>query len=369
MPEDDTPDEAAGDLSRGGSVLSANSVIESSHSGDYDSGAGDAVSDTTEDGRGLLVTRFTGNDLTAVNDSPQTEPISSRVRMGGVFSATSFSELGRSPPVDRARGSVEPSRQLTEASTATRRVPVRLSRTVGEHFEHVEPARSVVPNMRRTMNHETAQVSVSCDPWHTVPPANDDGPHYSQDWSGYNMPRPPPGPQPGGLADISAVLSTWAPEPPGHDDNADIDSWDTDLVLLASAPNHSDLGATARHAARLLDAFSTGGTPPAAGALTSIQQRLLSAALTAILTITSDHRVDAAAQTDPAPSAVDSAAQTDPAPILVNLAMRPDSTCVVCFLRLADTVLAPCWHLALCTVGGWSVAERGMSCVLLMRGE
>lgn len=339
MPEDDTPDEAAGDLSPGASVLSANSVIESSHSGDYDSGAGDAVSDTTEDGRGLLVTRFTGNDLTAVNDSPQTEPISSRGRMGGVFSATSFSEMGRSPPVDRARGPVEPSGQLTE-------------RAEREHIEHLAFVRSVVYNMRRTMNHEIAQASVSPDPGHTVPPADDDGPDYSQDLTSDDMPRPPPGP-----ADISALVNTWAPEPPGHDDTADIDSWDTDLVLLASAPNHSDLGATARHAARLLDAFSAGATPPAAGALTSIQQRLLSAALTAILTITSDRRVDAAAQTDPARAAVDSAAQTDPVPIPADLAMRPDSTCVVCFLRLADTVLAPCWHLALCTVGGWLLNE------------
>lgn len=152
-------------------------------------------------------------------------------------------------------------------------------------------------------------------------------------------PDRPGGPQVGCPADVSALERSWALMPP-VEISPYVNTWDNDLVLLSTIPDPSNLGETARHASRLLKAFSTGPTPPVAGALTPIQQRLLSTAQSSILAMTADNRVDAALQTDPLP----------PPPPPVDISMRPDSTCVVCFSRLVDTVLMPCWHLVLCGV-------------------
>lgn len=135
-------------------------------------------------------------------------------------------------------------------------------------------------------------------------------------------------------AEIFTLETSWAAIA-SLDLPADIDdTWDMDLVLLSTVPDPSNLAETARHASRLLDAFSTGATPPVAGALSNNQQRLLSAALTSILSITQDDRVHAAVQ-------------TDALPVLDNI---PDGTCVVCFEHPVDRVLVPCGHLVLCAV-------------------
>lgn len=164
-------------------------------------------------------------------------------------------------------------------------------------------------------------------------------------WHNYGLVSRPRGLQAGGPADVSALESSWALMTP-IDPTTAIDTCDTDLELLSTITDPSDVAETARHASRLLDAFSSGNIE---GPLSSTQQRLLSTALTSILALTHD-RVDTAAQTDPLPPPVDAAAQTDPLPPPVDVSMRPDATCVVCFSRLVDTVLMPCWHLVLCGV-------------------
>lgn len=193
-----------------------------------------------------------------------------------------------------------------------------------------------------------------------------DAARYEYNWGYSTVPQRLFGPQSGSPADVTALERSWAPIPARRDTTADIDSWDTDLVLLATVPDSSNVGETARHASRLLDAFSTGATPPVAGSLSTTQQRLLSAALTSILAITPARRVGTAAQTDPTPSSVDDASQTDPLPHPVDLTTRPDATCVVCLARVVNTVLVPCWHMALCVVC-ISLRDRVVPRVLLIR--
>lgn len=151
-------------------------------------------------------------------------------------------------------------------------------------------------------------------------------------WDFFGMANTPRRLQAGGPADVTALENSWALMPPVDPTNA-IDTWDTDLELLSVIVDPSDIAETARHASRLLDAFSNSDTN---GDLSSTQQRLLSTARTAILALTH--------------ASVDTAAQTDPLPPPVDVSMRPDATCVVCFARVVDTVLVPCWHLVLCGV-------------------
>lgn len=125
-----------------------------------------------------------------------------------------------------------------------------------------------------------------------------------------------------------------------RDPTAVTDSWSTDLVLVYTVPDPSNLGETARRASVHLDAISTSPTPSVAGALSVTQQFLLSTALMLILAITQDRLVDATAQTDPFP----------PPPVLVDVTVRPDATCLVCYARLVNTALVQCWHLVLCAV-------------------
>lgn len=142
----------------------------------------------------------------------------------------------------------------------------------------------------------------------------------------------------GGEADVSALERRWGVLPL-RSLSGDVDIWDTNLILLSTVPDPNSLVETASHASRLLDAFSTGATPPVTGALSTTQQQLLSTALTTILQITDNPNAHA-----------DAVVQTDPLPPPVDVTMRPDATCVVCFVRLVDTVLVPCWHLVLCEV-------------------
>lgn len=179
--------------------------------------------------------------------------------------------------------------------------------------------------------------------------AGDDGPHYTNNWSYFDMLDRPTAPRAGGPADVSPLESSWSPAAASHDATHDIDSWDTDLVLLATVPDPTDISETVRHAIRLLSAF-TSAVPPIAGGLSVNQQRLLSAALAALLANVPASPVDGGTQTDGPPAGIHAVAQTDPLLPLVDLSMRPDSTCVVCFTRMTNTVLAPCWHLVLCLV-------------------
>lgn len=289
-------------------------------------------------------------------DDPTDEETSSWPRAGSDFSATSFVE-STYPAVDDGEPVEVTSETLRaggdfSATSSTAIIPSAVDDLWTDEYE-TEPT------------HNEGDIGLSfpaVDDW----AEDDDGPSYTNHWGYYYRPHRPTGPQIGGPADISSLESGWEPIPPPRDVTTDINSWDTDIVLLSTLPDPSDIGETARHASRLLEAFSTGAIPLVAGALSTTQQRLLSAALTLILAITPDNRVNAATQTDPPPPPVDTSAQTDPLPPPVDLAMRPDSTCVVCFTRMATTVLAPCWHLVLCAVCIY-LLDRIMLWVLTMR--
>lgn len=234
-------------------------------------------------------------------------------------------------------------KRMTDARTKqfqsrppARGLPIR-PRDFGSRARAAEVARSTEPSVPTPVDNTSYDMSG----WgNTI--------YDMSDWGyggGFNRPTDPQWftgptePGAGGPADLSALESAWA-QVPTHDLAAEIDTWDTDQVLLGIVPDPSNVGETARHASRLLDAFTTDAIPPMAGALSAIQQRLLSTALTTILSITQDSRVDTAAQTDPLP----------PPPVPVDVSLRPDAACVVCLERVVDTVLVPCWHLVLCAV-------------------
>lgn len=153
-------------------------------------------------------------------------------------------------------------------------------------------------------------------------------------------------PQAGGPAEVSALEQTWALAPLPNT-GTDTDSWDTDQLLLSAIPNRADLVETARHTARLLDAFTHAVSPPIPGDITPVQQRLLTTAVTSTLAIARAYRVHAAVQSDVMLSLVDDA-------------LRPDAACVVCYGRVVDMVLMPCSHLVLCEVciGTWNHERR-----------
>lgn len=306
-------------------------------------------------------------------DSPPTEAAPDWSRAGGDFSATSFSRTVEPMPEERVRGPVELSGRVlvpivsSTPSVRTTRVPVQLSPAAQrERFSRIANARATeVEGIYRGHQDETARRSVQTE-WTAVQTGWTSGgpssPTESTSTSGSsstfndhilrynNTPtRPsygwgfgeiPRGRRAGGRADVSALERSWGvipvPDPPD-----DADAWNTDRFLLSTVPHPSNITHTARHAALLLDAFNTSRTGSVSEPVTSpIQQELLEAALTAILAITRARRVDVAVQTDPLPA--------PPAP--VDVTMRPDSTCIVCFGRLVDTVLMPCWHLVLCAV-------------------
>lgn len=141
----------------------------------------------------------------------------------------------------------------------------------------------------------------------------------------------------GDQADISALECTWAPRPPS-DPITLIDPWDTDLALLAFVPDRNDLRESARHTSRLLDAFANAGSP---GSISTVQHRLLTTAVTTILAISREVRVQSVLGGD--------ALHTLPG--MDEDLLKPDSPCIVCYDRIADTVLVPCCHLVLCAVG------------------
>lgn len=151
-------------------------------------------------------------------------------------------------------------------------------------------------------------------------------------WGVYSIGNQLTAPRASGSPEVSALEHTWALSPPPNL-SADIDPWDTDLILLSEVPDRSNLLETARHTARLLDAFSNAAYPPVPGAMTAVQERLLTTALTSILAIAQEFHVNATMESD-----------------ADEVALRPDAACVVCYVRVVDTVLTPCSHLVLCAV-------------------
>lgn len=306
------------------------------------------------------------------DESPPPKTARDYLRNGGDFSATSFARsVGSATSFTRSVRPLAEERVQApvESSASGVHLPVQLSPAEQqERFRRITNARTseiqdVVLRarqdqaVRRSSGYETDWANlVPTSPWGSsstsgsVVSSNDSILLYhtgrafpnSPTWTTNSWglpPRTPTGPRAGGRADVAALERIWgvAPTP---DRVAEIDDWNTDSILLSTVPDHSNLKETADHAARLLDAFANGRTPPVAGSLTTTQRGLLSAVRTSVLAITHDHLIDAAAQTDPLP----------PPPVPVDLTMRPDSTCMVCFSRLVDTVLMPCWHLVLCGV-------------------
>lgn len=143
----------------------------------------------------------------------------------------------------------------------------------------------------------------------------------------------------GSSADIAALERTWdLASPP--DPASSVDDSTTDSAFDTATPDSSDLAGTARHAARLLDAFSRTSLPPVVVGITTVQKRLLTTVLTSVLTLTREARVQAALANE----------SLEALPVAEDVALRPDSACVVCYARLAEMVLMPCWHLTLCEV-------------------
>lgn len=149
-------------------------------------------------------------------------------------------------------------------------------------------------------------------------------------------------PDTGSSANIAALERTWAvvPSPP-----AVIDDWTEDR----HPPTRSSLAETAGRASLLLHAFARATPLPDVGGITPVQQSQLTDALTALLSITREVRVQAALANEP----------LEPLPVADDVALRPDSACIVCYARLADIVLLPCAHLTLCEV--WISPRRWWS--------
>ncbi|KAL0632883.1 hypothetical protein Q9L58_008225 [Maublancomyces gigas] len=375
LPEDHRPDGGTRDTREAIGDIHATSFTVSTGSAADDGEPVEAVSATSPVGGYFSATRFTVNIPALVVACPPARLLGSVLQVGGDFSSNSFRQLARPPAAERVRVPPRLPGEVIESSVDASRVSLELSPTEQEERPKRTPnARARLGYGPRGGGRGAALVPRPRNVW------NGDDSRYQHNWSVYYVPQRPTVPQSGRAADVSSLEDTWAPVAPYHDSTANIDSWDPDVVLLATVPDRSDIGDTARYASRLLEAFSHGATPPVPGAFTTTQQRLLSAALTSILAIMPDRCVDAAAQSDPFPSSVntattteplpsmvDTAAETDPLPPSVDLTMRPDATCVVCFTRMANTVLAPCWHLVLCAVC-ICFQDIIISRVLLMRG-
>lgn len=131
------------------------------------------------------------------------------------------------------------------------------------------------------------------------------------------------------------ALDTWDYPTPFSTRPASTDVLES-YVDLNQAPDPTNLVANALRASLLLTTFAS-LVPPPIDAVTPSQQILLTNALNAFLAITRQLRICADEPLDPLPVADD-------------VALRPDSGCVICYSRIADTVLMPCWHLTLCQV-------------------
>lgn len=131
------------------------------------------------------------------------------------------------------------------------------------------------------------------------------------------------------------ALDTWDYPTPSPTRTASTDVPES-YVALTQAPDPTNLVANALRASLLLTTFAS-LVPPPIDAVTPSQQILLTNALDAFLAITRQLRICADEPLDPLPVADD-------------VALRPDSGCIICYSRIADTVLMPCWHLTLCEV-------------------
>lgn len=154
------------------------------------------------------------------------------------------------------------------------------------------------------------------------------------------------------VAEINALERTWGPTPPTA--VTDMDDWSTDENLSPSltAPNPSNIIETALHASRLLVAFSRAWPAPVAASITAVQRGQLTTALTSILTITREVRVHDSSVGEP----------LHPLPVADDVAFVVDSACIVCYARVADTLLVPCNHLMLCGVCVFSTEiERNLT--------
>lgn len=142
-------------------------------------------------------------------------------------------------------------------------------------------------------------------------------------------------------AEITALERTWDPRPPtavtdSHDWIVDENQPFTSLT----APDPSNTLGTALHASHLLLLFSRAWPAPDPAAITTVQRGQLTAALTSILTITREVRVHDTGV----------GKRLSALPVGDDVALVLDSSCIVCYARVADMVLVPCWHLILCGV-------------------
>lgn len=142
-------------------------------------------------------------------------------------------------------------------------------------------------------------------------------------------------------AEITALERTWGSTPPTA--VTDFHDWSVDEnqpFTSLTAPDPSNILRTALHASHLLVSFSRARPTPVPAAITGVQRAQLTAALMSILTITREVRVH------------DSGigGRLGALPVADDVALVLDSACIVCYARVADTVLVPCWHLMLCAV-------------------
>lgn len=134
---------------------------------------------------------------------------------------------------------------------------------------------------------------------------------------------------------IGALERTWRPLPfAGPELDTWVDPTPISTDLLTTSPDPTNLVAIALHTSLLLDAFVR-ISPAPIDAVTTTQQSLLSTALTSLLAITRQLH------------------------IVADVGSLQEGGCVVCYARAADTVLVPCWHLALCEVGLLSMSAMG----------
>lgn len=145
---------------------------------------------------------------------------------------------------------------------------------------------------------------------------------------------------------INAIEQIWCLEQSigaAQNSNSDIYDWGGNTPPFSIASTPLNLGQTAEHASLLLDVFSR-VKPVDDRQLTVVQKRLVTTALTSVLSITRQLRLLAVSANEPLEL-------LEPLPVGDDIALKIDVGCVVCYERVADMVLMPCRHLTLCEVG------------------
>lgn len=135
---------------------------------------------------------------------------------------------------------------------------------------------------------------------------------------------------------MAAVERVWELEHRPDAPSTQPTDWDV------AGPSFDDLGATADFASLLLDVFSR-VKPVDDNQLTAVHTQLVTKALVAVLELTKHvRRLDAAA------GRADDGMR--PLPLPDDPALSVNAACVVCYAAVADRLLMPCRHLALCAV-------------------